>query len=237
MGLHMYIQRNSENIIGSIQRMERWWEPWNLYVITSGKKKSCLCSTHPFLANSPDCEVNTMVKQSLWFNVTWFILQLWQIGKGRVQVKTFCLNVLPQTVKNLPAMQETQVWSLGQEDPGVGNGNLLQYFCLEKSHGQRSLEGYSPLGRKESDTTEWLSTAQHRNHVFSLHPIRRWLMSACAMIGAINVDWLAQMVSATCLHCKVIFSLIRKGHWTHAIWEIYDKITAHVIKEGETVPY
>ena len=38
--------------------------------------------------------------------------------------------------------------------PGEGNGNPLQYYCLEKSHGQRSLVGYSPWGRKESDTTE-----------------------------------------------------------------------------------
>ena len=38
--------------------------------------------------------------------------------------------------------------------PGEGNGNSLQYSCLEKSHGQRSLVGYSPWGHKESDTTE-----------------------------------------------------------------------------------
>ena len=43
---------------------------------------------------------------------------------------------------------------------GEGNGNPLQYYCLENSmdrgafHGQRSLVGYSPWGRKESDTTE-----------------------------------------------------------------------------------
>ena len=36
------------------------------------------------------------------------------------------------------------------------NGNPLQYYCLEKSHGQRSLVGYSLWGRKESDTTERL---------------------------------------------------------------------------------
>ena len=30
---------------------------------------------------------------------------------------------------------------------------------LEKPHGQRSLAGYSPQGRKEMDTTERLSTA------------------------------------------------------------------------------
>ena len=38
--------------------------------------------------------------------------------------------------------------------PGVGNGNLLQYSCLEKLHGQRSLEGCSPWNRKELDTAE-----------------------------------------------------------------------------------
>jgi len=32
--------------------------------------------------------------------------------------------------------------------PGKGNGNLLQYSCLENPHGQRSLEGYSPWDRK-----------------------------------------------------------------------------------------
>ena len=37
-------------------------------------------------------------------------------------------------------------------------------FLPGKSHGQRSLGGYSPWGRKESDTTEPLSTAQMRPH-------------------------------------------------------------------------
>ena len=32
-------------------------------------------------------------------------------------------------------------------------------FLPGESHGQRSLVGYSPWGRKESDTTEQLSTA------------------------------------------------------------------------------
>ena len=38
--------------------------------------------------------------------------------------------------------------------PGEGIGNPLQYSCLEKSHGRRSLVGYSPWGCKESDRTE-----------------------------------------------------------------------------------
>ena len=37
--------------------------------------------------------------------------------------------------------------------PGGGNGNSLQYSCLENPHGQRSLEGCSPWGRIESDVT------------------------------------------------------------------------------------
>ena len=38
--------------------------------------------------------------------------------------------------------------------PGEGNGNPLQYYCLENPHGQRSLVGYCPWGPKEVDTTE-----------------------------------------------------------------------------------
>ena len=38
--------------------------------------------------------------------------------------------------------------------PGEGNGYPLQYSCLENLPGQRSLEGYSPWGRKEVDMTE-----------------------------------------------------------------------------------
>ena len=44
--------------------------------------------------------------------------------------------------------------------PGGGHGNPLQYSCLENSHGQRSLAGYSLWGLKNLDISEWLSTAQ-----------------------------------------------------------------------------
>ena len=48
--------------------------------------------------------------------------------------------------------------------PAGGHGNPLQYSCLENPRGQRSLAGYSPWGRKESDTTEQLTTA-HSTHL------------------------------------------------------------------------
>ena len=53
------------------------------------------------------------------------------------------------------------------EDPGVicgsgrsseeGNGNPLQYSCLENSMDRGAWGGYSPWGCKESDTTEKLT--------------------------------------------------------------------------------
>ena len=37
---------------------------------------------------------------------------------------------------------------------GEGNGNPLQYSCLENPVDKRSLVGYSPQARKELDTTD-----------------------------------------------------------------------------------
>ena len=50
---------------------------------------------------------------------------LLKLGVGVVRA-LILPSLLAQMVKNLPAMQETQVQSLGE-----GNGNPLQYSCLE----------------------------------------------------------------------------------------------------------
>ena len=50
-------------------------------------------------------------------------------------------------------MRETCVRFLGQEDPlEEENGSLIPVFLPGKSHGQKSLAGYSTWGRKKSDT-------------------------------------------------------------------------------------
>ena len=55
-------------------------------------------------------------------------------------------------------------------DPWVGKSPWRRKWhptpvpLLGKSHGQRSLVGYSPWGHKESDTTEWLSTVFLHHH-------------------------------------------------------------------------
>ena len=48
---------------------------------------------------------------------------------------------------------------LGRSPEG-GHGNPLQYSGLENPHGQRSLAGDSPWGRKKSDMTQQLSTVE-----------------------------------------------------------------------------
>ena len=52
--------------------------------------------------------------------------------------------------------------------PGGGHGNPFQCSCLENPHGQRSLVGCSPWGRKESDTTERLSIAYFMDMDYNL---------------------------------------------------------------------
>ena len=66
--------------------------------------------------------------------------------------------------KNPPAvqeMQETQVGSLGWEDPLEEETQPTLVFMPGESRGQRSLAGYSALSRKESDTTENLTMSMH----------------------------------------------------------------------------
>ena len=66
------------------------------------------------------------------------------------------LLLVAQMVTNLPAMQETQVWSLQKEDLWRREWLLTPVFLPGEFHGQRTLAGYSPWGHKESNLTEQL---------------------------------------------------------------------------------
>ena len=57
-------------------------------------------------------------------------------------------------VKNVPAVQETWVRSLGFEDPLRRKWQPTPVFLAGEFHGQRSLADYSPWGPKELDMTE-----------------------------------------------------------------------------------
>ena len=58
-------------------------------------------------------------------------------------------------VKNLPATRETQVQSLGQEDPlEKGMATHASILALENPTDRGAWRGYSPWGRKELDMNE-----------------------------------------------------------------------------------
>ena len=64
--------------------------------------------------------------------------------KGQlVSLESTCIHCY-----NLPAMQETWVRLLGEEDPLEKEMAIHSSIVPGKSHGQRSLAGYSPQGRK-----------------------------------------------------------------------------------------
>ena len=58
-------------------------------------------------------------------------------------------SLIAQLVKNLPAMQDTPVWSLGWEDPRRRALQSTLVFSPGESHGQRSLAGQSQKVRRD----------------------------------------------------------------------------------------
>ena len=94
-------------------------------------------------------------------------------------------------VKNLPAVQETWVQSLGQEDPFEKESNPLQYSCLENSCGQKSLVGCKQSMDSESNTTE--ATKQQQQHGLS-QDIR--YSSLCTIAGPCFLSILYEFASA-----------------------------------------
>ena len=86
------------------------------------------------------CLLNTANK-GFW--LTCFIF-----NKHMTNVIAHKASLIAQSVKNLPAMQETPVWFQGQEDPWRRKWQSIPVFLPGESHEQRSLAGYSPWGRK-----------------------------------------------------------------------------------------
>ena len=79
-------------------------------------------------------------------------------------------SAVAQTVKNMPTMQETQVSSLGQEDPlekGIAALSSILAWRILWTEEQSMGSGCSPWGHKELPTTEQL-THTHKLNVFKL---------------------------------------------------------------------
>ena len=63
-------------------------------------------------------------------------------------------SLVAQMVKKLPAMWETQVWSLSQEDPLEKEMATHSSILAWEIPWTEESAGYSPWGQKESDMTE-----------------------------------------------------------------------------------
>ena len=91
------------------------------------------------------------------------IYQLQMKSLSRVQLfvglQPAWASLVAQIVKNLPAVEKTQVQSLCWEDPlekGMANHSSILAWRIPMD--RRNLVGCNPWGHKESDTTEHLST-------------------------------------------------------------------------------
>ena len=81
-------------------------------------------------------------------------------------------SLVAQKVKRLlPAMQETWVRSLGREDRLEKEMATHSRIFAWRIRGQRSLVGYSPLGCKESDTTEQLNFTNFSKYLLRAYHI------------------------------------------------------------------
>ena len=70
-----------------------------------------------------------------------------------------CVSLVTQSVKSLPAIQETQVWFPDWEDPLEKEMATTPLFLPGQSHGERSLAGYSLWGRKSwKQLSNWART-------------------------------------------------------------------------------
>ena len=91
-------------------------------------------------------------------------------------------SLVAQKVMNLPAMLETGVQSLGQEDPWRREWQPPSVFLPGEFHGQRSLAGDSPWDPKESDTAEQLTLS-----VFTFY-WSRVDFCCCVVLGLQELD-------------------------------------------------
>ena len=91
---------------------------------------------------------------------SWLLMELQEQETSCIQRRDFYVTlriILAQMAKNLPAMQETWVQSLGQEDPLGKEMATLSRTLAWRIPGSGDPDGLRSMGHKESDTTEQLT--------------------------------------------------------------------------------
>ena len=79
-----------------------------------------------------------------------------KLANGTTQRASWVAPVVKNLSANAGDMRDPSSIPGSERCPGEGNGNPLQYSCLENPINRlsQSLVGYRPWGRKELDTTE-----------------------------------------------------------------------------------
>ena len=118
-----------------------------------------------------------------------------------MEVPSYRASLVAQLVKNLPAMQETRVPSLGWEDPlekGMAIHSSILAWRISWTEEPGKLQS---IGRKKSDTTEWLT--------LSLFPTYKLNFLCCFE----NHLWLLiTWLQCNCVDLFVVFSLLLFSH-------------------------
>ena len=100
--------------------------------------------------------------------------------------------------------QETQKMQLRSLDQKIPWGRAWQptpVFLPRESHGQRSLAGYSPQGRKESDTTD----VPEQAHTIMFHS-NVLMVVTCLFMTTVKIHHMVSVELANFVICEIYFN-------------------------------
>ena len=145
-------------------------EPGNAHLSKRGEALKALVITQSLQKAiiHQRCEKSWLTKQgasllecSIRTQISWFIIFCWILCS-----QVLCLSGCSDSKASACNSRDLgSIPGLGRS-PGEGNGNPLQYSCLENPQGLRSLVGYSPWRHKEPDTTERLHLMCYSNSLW-----------------------------------------------------------------------
>ena len=128
---------------------------------------------------------------------------------------------MAQIVKNPPAMQDTQVWSLGQEYPLLKEmAYPLHYSCLENSIDRgawwATVHGVKRVGRNWATNTA-------TTHIYKSGLYGFWYLLVFSLLGLLSCLYWFPQAFLTSFHCGLL------DHVSETLWSpgscIWDTVT------------
>ena len=167
----------------------------------------------------------------------------------------YCLTFLvAQTVKSLPSRLETRIPSWAGKDPWRWKWQPTPVFLPGKSHGWRSLAGYSPWGHKESDRTEqlhfflsfffhfvWATRTDLHAHILS-HKSFEKLWKVCLHLPKqlLNLtDWSLWNLCISMLSICMLHHCVQSEHFVTWCWNlaVSSSLICKALGGGDCLPF